>query len=191
MSEHVAPFGTPITEQNSHLLGQLVARVRDRLHERADALAEQGRSLSSLGDLDELADSMVAALPDVHPWGSAIGSFYDTAGLMQWLGVSRQALGDRVRRGTLLACRTSDGHLLYPALQFGRNGQVRPGVVDAIGVLTRAGADGWTVAVWLTTPTPVFEDQSAVDYLVVHHSSPKAVAHVTAAATADAATWST
>lgn len=181
----------PLSATDTAAFDELVSRVRERLAERVDDLAAQGRTLPSLGDPDELAERMVAALPMVHPWDTAFGPFYDTGGLMQWLGVSRQALGDRVRRGTLLACRTEDGHLVYPVLQFGRNGQVRPGVVDAIGILTRAGADGWAVGAWLTTASAAFEGQSAVDYLVVHRSSPAAVERVTAVATADASAWAT
>ena len=180
----------PITEKNALTIGELLDRVERQLKDRGDELAQQGRSLRSLGELDDLAGRMVAALPNVHPWDTTIGPFYDTAGLMQWLGVSRQALADRERRGTLLACRTSDGHLLYPVLQFGRNGQVRPGVVDAVGILKRAGADGWAIGTWLTTPSAAFEDDSAVDYLVVHRSSRDAVDRVKAVAAADAATWS-
>lgn len=187
MSDHVAP----ITEKNAATLGHLLDRVERQLAERADELAQQGRSLGSLGDLDDLAARMVAALPSVHPWDAALGPFYDTAGLMQWLGVSRQALADRVRRGTLLACRTSDGHLLYPILQFGRTGQVRPGVVDVVGILGRSGADGWAIGLWLTTPSNAFDGESAVDHLVVHRSSKEAVERVVAAATGDAARWST
>lgn len=185
MTDQVAP----ITEKNVVTIGELLNRVEQQLQGRADELAQQGRSLRSLGDLDDLAGRMVAALPSVHPWDTAIGPFYDTAGLMQWLGVSRQALADRDRRGTLLACRTSDGHLVYPVLQFGRNGQVRPGVVDAVGILKRAGADGWAIGTWLTTPSAAFDNESAVDYLVVHRSSKEAVDRVRAVATADASAW--
>jgi hypothetical protein len=185
MSDEVAP----ITEKNVVTIGELLERVEQQLKGRADELAQQGRSLRSLGNLDDLAGRMVAALPRVHPWDTAIGPFYDTAGLMQWLGVTRQALADRERRGTLLACRTSDGHLVYPVLQFGRNGQVRPGVVDAVGILKRAGADGWAIGTWLTTPSAAFDDDSAVDYLVVHRSSKEAVDRVRAVAAADAGAW--
>ena len=103
MTEHV----TPITEKNAVTIGELMDRVELNLKDRADELARQGRSLRSLGALDDLAARMVAALPSVHPWDTAIGPFYDTAGLMLWLGVTRQALADRERRGTLLACRTA------------------------------------------------------------------------------------
>ncbi len=179
----------PITTRNAVAAGELLSTVERLLEERIAALAEQGRSLRSLGDLEELAATMVAALPTVHPHDTALGPFYDTSGLIQWLRVSRQALADRVHRGTLLACRSADGHLLYPALQFGRTGQVRPGVVDAVGILARSGADGWTIGTWLTSPTPAFDGQSAVDYLVVHRSSQAAVERVAAVARADAASW--
>jgi hypothetical protein len=185
--DHVAP----ISEKNAVTMSHLLDRVERELALRADELAQQGRSLRSLGDPDDLASRMVAALPSVHPWDAALGPFYDTAGLMQWLGVSRQALADRVRRGTLLACRTSDGHLLYPILQFGRTGQVRPGVVDVVGILGRAGADGWAIGLWLTSPSPAFDGDSAVDHLVFHRSSRDAVERVVAAAAADAARWAT
>lgn len=180
----------PITEHNAVSTRELLGKLEDLLAERIEELARQGRSLRSLGEPDDLAAKMVAALPSAHPYDTSLGPFYDTNGLNQWLGVSRQALADRVRRGTLLACRTSDRHLLYPALQFGRTGQVRPGIVDAVGILSRAGADGWAIGTWLTTPSPAFGGESAVDHLVLHHSSQAAVDHVVAVAQADAAGWS-
>ena len=128
----------------------LTEAVRTRVEQRAAELAAQGRRLD-LGDVEAIADRMVAALPTVHPLDQPLGPFYDTAGLVAWLGISRQALFDRVRRGTVLACRTADGHLLYPSLQFGRNGAVRPGVQEAVGAFVRKGADGWSIGAWLTT----------------------------------------
>jgi hypothetical protein len=177
---------TPAGTGSEHAL---VARVGALVAERARLLAAQGRDLGDLGDLDELAERMVAALPAQHPYDEPLGPFYDTPGLVSWLGVSRQAVSDRVRRGTLLACRTQDGHLVYPAWQFARDGAVRPGVVDAVGEFARHGADGWSTALWLTTPSDVFGGQSAVDYLVVHRASRAAVARVASTAAVDARTW--
>jgi hypothetical protein len=167
----------------------LVTRVGALVAERARLLAAQGRTLGDLGDLDELAARMVSALPTQHPYDEPLGPFYDTTGLVSWLGVSRQAVADRVRRGTLLACRTQDGHLVYPAWQFARDGAVRPGVVEAVGEFARRGADGWSTALWLTTPSDVFGGQSAVDYLVVHRASRAAVQLVASTAALDARTW--
>jgi hypothetical protein len=179
---------TTTTDPAQAEVDALAEAVRSRVAQRAGELAEQGRRLD-LGDVEALADRMVAALPTVHPLDQPLGPFYDTAGLVAWLGISRQALFDRVRRGTVLACRTADGHLVYPSLQFGRNGAVRPGVQDAVGAFVRKGVDGWSIGAWLTTPSAVFDGHSAVDYLVVHRSSPTAVARVTAAAVADASQW--
>jgi hypothetical protein len=173
---------------DAELVDALVAEVRRRVEERARGLLAQGRRLD-LAHVEDLADRMVAALPTVHPLDQPLAPFYDTTGLAAWLGISRQALFDRVRRGTVLACRTADGHLVYPSLQFGRTGQVRNGVVEAVGAFTRAGVDGWAIGAWLTTPSEVFDGESAVDYLVVHRSSAAAVARVATAAAADAARW--
>jgi len=167
----------------------LVTRVSALVADRARLLADQGRTLGDLGDLDELAARMVSALPTQHPYDEPLGPFYDTTGLVSWLGVSRQAIADRVRRGTLLACRTQDGHVVYPAWQFARDGAVRPGVVEAVGEFARRGADGWATAVWLTTSSDVFGGQSAVDYLVVHRASRAAVQLVASTAALDARTW--
>jgi hypothetical protein len=166
----------------------LAEAVRRRVAARQVELGAQGRDLE-IGDVEELADRMMAALPSVHLFDRPLGPFYDTAGLVAWLGISRQALFDRVRRGTVLACRTSDGHLVYPSLQFGRTGLVRPGVQEAVGAFTRRGVDGWSTGAWLTTASAVFDGHSAVDYLVVHRSSAAAVARVADAAAADAAAW--
>ncbi|GAA2730823.1 hypothetical protein GCM10009867_03080 [Pedococcus aerophilus] len=166
----------------------LTEALRERIDARVEDLRAQGRTLD-LGDVEELAERMMAALPTVHPLDQPLGPFYDTAGLVSWLGISRQALFDRVRRGTVLACRTADGHLVYPSLQFGRNGAVRPGVVEAVGAFTRRGVDGWSIGAWLTTPTPVFGGQSAIDHLVLHRSSAAAVRAVADRAASDAAAW--
>lgn len=179
-------MATPTT--TTAAVDALAEAVRTRVLARQAELRAQGRDLD-LGEVEEVADRMLAALPTVHPLDQPLGPFYDTSGLVAWLGISRQALFDRVRRGTVLACRTADGHLLYPSLQFGRTGQVRPGVQEAVGAFTRRGVDGWTIGAWLTTPAEPFEGHSAVDYLVVHRSSQTAVAWVARCAAADAALW--
>jgi hypothetical protein len=169
---------------------ELLEHVDAAVSRRLATVVRRGGDPSELGEPAELAERMAAALPDAaHPLDVELGPFYDTAGLSTWWGVSRQALADRVRRGTLLACRTADGHLVYPAFQFSRDGAVRPGIADVVAVFSRHRVDGWTAAVWLTTPSPVFEGDSAVDHLVVHRASASSVARVVAQARADAAAW--
>lgn len=168
----------------------LLDAVQDAVEARLRDVERRGGDVARLGDPHELAQRMAATLPvAAHPFDVELGPFYDTTGLSRWWGVSRQALADRVRRGTLLACRTADGHLVYPAFQFARDGAVRPGIADAVAVFARGGVDGWTAAVWLTTPSPAFDGESAVDHLVVHRASPSAVRRVVQQAQADVAAW--
>lgn len=69
---------------------------------------EGGRSLEELGSPEELAERMVATVPEPSPWGE-LGPFYSTRKVAKLLGgVSRQAIADRRKRGTLLGLRTAD-----------------------------------------------------------------------------------
>lgn len=86
----------PTTAYRDQVVATVTARVRSRL----DALAAAGVPLESLGSPDQVADQVAAALPTSrHPYDLELGPFYDTGGLTRWLGVTRQALADRVRRG--------------------------------------------------------------------------------------------
>jgi hypothetical protein len=169
---------------------ELLTAIERALDARLRDVERRGGDLAALGDPLDLADRMVSSLPvAAHPFDVELGPFYDTTGLSGWWGVSRQALADRVRRGTLLACRTSDGHLVYPAFQFARDGAVRPGIAEAVAVFARHRVDGWTAALWLTTPSPAFDGDSAVDHLVVHRASAAAVSRVLRQAESDASAW--
>lgn len=59
---------------------------------------------------------------------------------MRVLGIpTKQALGDRRKRGTLLAARTSDGVWVYPAFQFDIAArQVRRDLVPLLSALKAA-----------------------------------------------------
>jgi hypothetical protein len=163
---------------------RIVAAVGDRVQARLAALASAGVDLSTLGDPEELAARAAAVIPlPPHAYDLALGPFYDTTGLTRWLDISRQALADRVRRGSVLACRTEDGHLVYPAFQFGRDGSVRPGLIDVLRAF--AGHDGWAVAAWLTAPVDALDGHSALDWLALGRDA----AVVVRLARADAAGW--
>ena len=163
---------------------RVLAAVHDQVAARLAALSAAGVDVTSLGAPEDVAARAAAAVPHApHAYDLAFGPFYDTTGLTRWLGISRQALSDRVRRGSILACRTEDGHLVYPAFQFGREGSVRPELVDTLRAF--AGHDGWAVAAWLTTPTDALEGQSALDWLALGRDT----ASVIDLAAADAAGW--
>lgn len=104
-----------------------------------------------LGTPSEFAARMAKLVPcavEPNPMADLVGPFYDTAGVRTLMGVSRQALHERSRRGTLLSMATSDDKTIYPTFQF-LDAAVRP---DLTGVL-RAFRDQprWSVGVWLRT----------------------------------------
>lgn len=142
------------------------ARVARELARRVEALREQGREADELGDPDELADRMLAAVPEPSPW-SELGPFYSTTGMARVLGgISRQAVEERRRRRTVLALRTTDGTWVYPAFQLdGRNRVVRglPEVLERFH--PRSPDDEWMVAAFLAAPQPALGGRSIVEHL--------------------------
>jgi hypothetical protein len=93
------------------LRARLVAAIEDRL-----AAAEAaGLRPEDLGDPTQVAARVAAAIPSRHPTAPLVGACYDESGLVRWLGISRQALGARRRARAVLACRTAEGHWVYPA----------------------------------------------------------------------------
>src|SRR5689334_19202311 len=88
-------------------------RLRAMLVETIDnqiaAAAANGLGPEDLGDPEQLAARVGAAIPTGHPTAELVGACYDTPGLARWLGVTKQALDKRNKARTILACRTADG----------------------------------------------------------------------------------
>lgn len=164
---------------------EVVDAVRKRVHQRLAAAAAAGASRDSLQDPALAADTMVAALPGVHPFDAVAGPFYDTPGLIAWLGITRQALHQRIRASMVLGCRTADGHTVYPAWQFIAGGQVVRGLKEVLAVLSDAVEDSWTIAIWLRTPSDDLGGLDAVDWLTEGRN----LQPVLDAARADSARW--
>lgn len=115
-------------------------------------------------DASWVAAAMLDAIPATHPF-EELGPFYDTAGVSRWLGISRQALHQKVKAGQMLALTTGDGQRVYPAWQFAPDGRPLTGLVDLLRVLGPAAADPWTVTVWLSRPVEEWGNRSAVDVM--------------------------
>ncbi|MEO6715265.1 MAG: hypothetical protein ABIM89_17835 [Mycobacteriales bacterium] len=142
---------------------QLIDALSEALHERLAAAHTAGAKLESLGTPAELAGRMLAAVPWAHPWDEQIGPFYDTAGLTRYLGVSKQALADRVRRRRMLAV-TVDGRTLYPARQFD-GPRLILGIAETLSEFRDVPIDGWVIAAWLTTPAGALGGATPLDWL--------------------------
>lgn len=142
-----------LTEAEQEILDRLAVGLHERL-----------RAFDGRLDINWIASVMLDALPLAHPF-EELGPFYDTTGVSRWLGITRQALHQKVKASQLLALTTGDGQRVYPAWQFTPDGRPLAGLVDLLRILNPAAGDPWTVAVWLTRPVEELGDRSAVDVM--------------------------
>lgn len=136
-----------------------------------------GRHDELLANVDESEAAILgrrAAEAALAPliWAEAVGERWDTTETAEFLGVSRQALHDRVRRGTLLGI-AGRGVTWFPTWQFDLpRRQVRPAAAKLLGVFramaapltagevaswarqNRAELDGWAPADWIAAGRP-------------------------------------
>src|SRR5918994_5806811 len=142
------------------------SRVSAGLARRIGALQQQGHHAAALGDPDEIAARMLAAVPAPSPWRE-LGPFYTTSGLARVLGgVSRQAIEERRRRRTVLALRTADGVWVYPAFQLDGRNRVVPGLADVLERFRpETPDDEWMVAAFVAAPQPGLGERSIVEHL--------------------------
>ncbi len=131
-------------------------RVQALMAELQGELHRQHKTLHG-ANLSNLAKTMARVAPDAEPRNEMdrlVGPFYSTASLEEWLGISRQALDQRVRARKLLGCMATDRVRLYPSWQFTDRGLVIPGLDRVLPVLA-AGVDApWTWALWLVSAIP-------------------------------------
>lgn len=148
-------------DELSHLLRRSEHRARRGIRvPTSEAIAERQADASS--DADSTATHAIAdsALVDT------VGPSWSASRLRTELGgVSRQALNQRVKRGTLLGLPTGDGVTVYPVFQFYRRGgrvEVLPGVQAILKELVDQSA--WSVAVLLNTAAPELEGATPVEW---------------------------
>lgn len=145
---------------------ELISAVEARLEALFSAAAESGVDPEVYADTDTIATAMVAAVPAHNAMDRIVGPFYDTSGLTEWLGISKQALAKRAAAGSIVACRLSDsrGTWVYPTWQFTADGTVLETLPEIWREL-RDAADPWTAALWLCAPSDDLGGASAVDHL--------------------------
>lgn len=98
-------------------------------------------------------------------WAEHLGPAYTTRYVRDLFGSTKQAVSDRVRRGTLLALRNEAGDLIYPAFQFGPDGQPLAGVADVIAAFKGAVETPYTIASWLVSPEAELGGSTPVEQL--------------------------
>jgi hypothetical protein len=128
-------------------------------------LRAAGQSIPEADDVAEMVRVLLPAPPG-NPLATAIGRFYRSDAVMVLLGLnSKQALASRRRTGAVLAAKTADGTLAYPAFQFDVPGRrVDPNLAPVIRVLREV--DSWSAALWLVTANADLDERSPLDALV-------------------------
>lgn len=169
-----------LMERKQALLDELNRLVDERFAIAEDA----GVDAEVFADTQRIATAMAAALPSVTVHDQLVGPFYDTAGLTSWLGVSKQAIAKRVKNNTLIGCQLESGTWVYPTWQFTDAATVDQHLLQVWQIL-RGHANAWTAALWMCSPNPALNDETAVQYM----SGSDEFAEVLAAAHADAARW--
>lgn len=149
-------MSTPTEETyRQQILDAVAAGLSDRVG---------GHAAASWGPAEQVAARMLATIPTTHPWDAQIGPFYDTSAVVRLLGVSKQAVADRVQRRTLLAAHTAQGRIVYPTWQFAGQ-RVIPAVSRILARFRTSPVDGWAIAAWFTTPAVMLDHTSPIDWL--------------------------
>lgn len=92
-----------------------------------------------------------------HPANALVercGPFYDTDGLLSWLGLPYREIQERREARAILGCPTTGGDFIYPVWQFKDNGELLPGLSSILELLSSGIDDSWTWALWLQTAVP-------------------------------------
>jgi hypothetical protein len=139
--------GRQLSTRKDLLLSSVVSAVSRRL----ESVSED--DLAGI-DPQQVAERAAALIPTPHPFAQ-LGPFYPTSSVTKWLGITRQALDQRVRARKLLGCPTADGgQRVYPVWQFTEDGHCIPHLAAVLDALYLGIDDPWTWATWLAAPVP-------------------------------------
>ncbi|OBI56028.1 XRE family transcriptional regulator [Mycobacterium sp. E787] len=144
---------------------EIMRSVSRKVHDRLRKAAAAEVSPEAFGDAEAIAEAMVAALPLGHVFDEVSGPFYDTAGLARWLGVSRQALHQKIARHALLACPLADGGVVYPVWQFLESGATIPSLGEVLTTLAQGTDDAWMMALWMRAPSDQLDGERPSEWL--------------------------
>lgn len=93
----------------------------------------------------------------------ALGPFYDRSGMRTTWAVDDGTIDSAIESSRLLGCRTADGFDVFPVWQFEEGTMVvLDGLPEILAPLRAAFESTWNVAVWLTTPTDLFQGEPAL-----------------------------
>lgn len=110
--------------------------------------------------LDKIAD------PDRSEMAELVAPVWSAEHARRVLGISRPAMLDRRKTGSLLAVQSSDGDFFYPVSQFEKQaGKVRVKPALRQFMMALRDHDPWTIAVLNHTPAPELDDLTPLDWV--------------------------
>ena len=99
-------------------------------------------------------------------WHKHLGPLYSSKQVRELMGRgTRQSVSELAKRGRLLALSDEEGHLTFPAFQFGRNGQRLPALEQILGIFDGAVETPYTIASWFVTPDRRLEGKTPAAWL--------------------------
>lgn len=115
----------------------------------------------------------------------AIGHFYSLEEVMSKLFMSEREVFKKIDSHELLCCKTGDGELWFPALQFDYAGEIVPAIIEVVKILASGTNAAWTWALWLASELEEFDNLSAAQWLKDGHDKEL----ILRAAREDASVW--
>ncbi len=141
----------------------LLERIRGPLLKIEQEYRRRGRSVTELG-LEKLADRITAMVPVPSPVNDRIGPFYRSDQVVRLLGITRQAVHDRTRKGSLIAAKTADSTWVFPTFQFEGRHLVK-GLTTVLKEFDLSKSDRWAVAAWWVSPDAALSGLSPLQWL--------------------------
>ena len=95
----------------------------------------------------------------------SVGPFFDTMGLVGWMGISQQTIDEGTVTGDILRVYTNDGVCLYPSFQFDDAKMLLPHLREVLALIDPDNTDPWGSALWLNSPAEEFTGRTPANTL--------------------------
>ncbi|MDO5728086.1 MAG: hypothetical protein Q4P71_00495 [Actinomycetaceae bacterium] len=136
---------------------RLVASVRECLADQKTTHITD----ETIAQVTRLVTSMTKPRGQIE---DRVGTVCTTADLVEWMGISRQAINKAIKEARILAVRKGRGAWLYPIWQLTADYQILPGLAHVLGRMHGV-LDAVSIAEWFITHHSDLDGQSPAQWL--------------------------
>lgn len=136
---------------------RLVASVRECLADQKNTRITD----ETIAQVTRLISSMTTPRGDIE---DRVGTVCTTADLVEWMGISRQAINKAVKEARILAVRKGRGSWLYPIWQLSADYQILPGLPHVLARMHGV-IDGFCIAEWFITKHSDLDGYTPAEWL--------------------------